>query len=306
MTATAPLERADQAGPGGLRVAADGWSDDPVIRRHRLGAELRRLREARSLRIGDVIAELGVAPSTLSRIETGLAPARTSYVSTLLRLYGVTDPAERRRLTDLAREGQRKGWWTYYEQLLPTGAGRYLGLEASASKIRTYAIQIVPGPLQTNDYARAAWQAARPRLNPAKADALAAVTLRRQDGLHAGRHHLHAIIDESALSRVVGSAAIMTAQLNHLRALAARPWVTVQILTLSTPQAVLSAPLTLLSFPGPEDPDMACRSGTDGQIFTTKHAATVTRTRGIFRTLTRAALPPQASAELIATMVGQK
>src|SRR6266700_7046778 len=80
----------------------------PAIRRRRLGADLRQLREQRSLRLEEVADQLGVAPSTLSRIETGKAPTRTSYLAVMLDLYGVADPARRRLLMDMAREGQRK------------------------------------------------------------------------------------------------------------------------------------------------------------------------------------------------------
>src|SRR5580693_8015183 len=82
----------------------------PTIRRRRLGTDLRRLREARSLKLEEVAVHLGVAPSTLSRIETGKAPTRTSYLAVMLDLYGVTDASQRALLADLAREGQRRGW----------------------------------------------------------------------------------------------------------------------------------------------------------------------------------------------------
>jgi transcriptional regulator with XRE-family HTH domain len=75
----------------------------PVVCRRRLGNELRQLREARSLRLEDVVVRLGVQPSTLSRIETGQAPTRTSYLAVLLDLYGVDDPDKRRLLADHAR-----------------------------------------------------------------------------------------------------------------------------------------------------------------------------------------------------------
>jgi DNA-binding XRE family transcriptional regulator len=91
----------------------------PTIRRRRLGTELRRLRESRSLRLQDVASSLGVAASTVSRIETGNAPTRTSYLTVMLELYGVADPADRRALIEMAREGQRKGWWAPSEDLLP-------------------------------------------------------------------------------------------------------------------------------------------------------------------------------------------
>jgi transcriptional regulator with XRE-family HTH domain len=81
----------------------------PGGNRQRLGSDLRRLREARSLRLEDVAREIGISPGTLSRIETGRALARTCYVAVMLDMYGVNDADEGRRLADLAREGQRKG-----------------------------------------------------------------------------------------------------------------------------------------------------------------------------------------------------
>ena len=66
---------------------------------------------------------LGVAPSTLSRIETGKAPTKLAYLSQLLELYQVTDAGQRQILVDMAREGHRKGWWAAYDDVLPSGLG---------------------------------------------------------------------------------------------------------------------------------------------------------------------------------------
>src|SRR6266851_5828786 len=129
-------------------VSAGPASAGPTMRRRRLGADLRQLREQNSLRLEEVADHLGVAPSTLSRIETGKAPTRTSYLAFMLNLYGVADPARRRLLMDLAREGQRKGWWMAYDDVLPPGMGTYLGLEAEASALLTFqeqvALRLVP------------------------------------------------------------------------------------------------------------------------------------------------------------------
>ena len=122
----------------------------PLIRRQ-LGTGLRELRHARCLRLADVAAQLDVTPSTLSRIETGQAPARTSYVTVMLDLYGVHDPYQRAVLTDLAREGQRKQWWADCEDLLTAGTSHYLALESAATQIRTYSGNAIPDLLQTPD-----------------------------------------------------------------------------------------------------------------------------------------------------------
>src|SRR5580658_5890760 len=176
----------------------------PTILRHRLGTELRRMRLARSMRLEDVAARLDVAPSTLSRIEAGKAPARTSYVRMMLDLYGADDPAVRRLLTDLAREGQRKGWWAAFDDVLSAEAGECLGLETAASEIRCFAMQAIPGLLRTEDYDAMVWRATRPGADREELARLVAVTLRRQELLHSGGLTMHAVIDEAALRRTVG------------------------------------------------------------------------------------------------------
>src|SRR6266700_1787545 len=93
------------------RGRRDAVSTGPTVRRRRLGSELRRLREAHSLKLEEAAERLGLAPSTLSRIETGKAPTRSAYLISMLEMYGVTDPEQRQVLAEMAREGHRKGWW---------------------------------------------------------------------------------------------------------------------------------------------------------------------------------------------------
>ncbi len=304
MTAIVGQAAAHRPGKGHQRdlAASIAVPDGPVIRRHRLGAELRRLRETRALRLEDAGAELSVAASTLSRIETGQAPARTSYVRMLLNLYQVTDPAEHRRLADLAREGHRHGWWASYDHVLPNGMGDYLGLEAAAAVSRAYALQAIPALLQAPDYITAACRAARPDLGHEDTGLLAEVTRRRQDILTNG-HRVHAIIDESALLRSVGTTTVMTAQLAHLQNMTASSSCLVQILTLNRPHPVLSAPFTVLSFPDPADQEVACRADGDEQFTLIRRGITVSALRRRFDALSAAAMSAEESAAMIAGMV---
>jgi hypothetical protein len=79
----------------------------------------------------------------------------------MLEMYGVTDPEQRQVLAEMAREGHRKGWWAAYDDVLPTGFGVYVGLEAEAASLRAFEAQVIHGLLQTEDYARAVTGAAR-------------------------------------------------------------------------------------------------------------------------------------------------
>ena len=135
----------------------------PTVRRRRLGAELRRLREAHSLKLEEVAEKLGLAPSTLSRIETGKAPTKSAYLTAMLEMYEVEDPGARKVLVDMAREGHRKGWWSIYNDVLPSGFDIYVGLEAEASGLRSYESDVIHGLLQTTDYALTVLRELRPK-----------------------------------------------------------------------------------------------------------------------------------------------
>jgi len=191
----------------------------PTVRRRRLGTELRRLREAHSIKLEEVAEQLGVAASTLSRIETGKAPTRTAYLTSMLELYGVDDPGQKQVLIDMAREGHRKGWWAAYEDVLPTGFGIYVGLEAEAASLRAYESLVVHGLLQTEDYARAVTTTVHRKLAADEIERLVRLRVQRQEALlRADPIDLWLILDEAVLRRAVGGPELMHNQLNHLPA----------------------------------------------------------------------------------------
>jgi transcriptional regulator with XRE-family HTH domain len=273
----------------------------PTIRRRRLGSDLRRLREQRSLRLEEVAGQLGVAPSTLSRIETGKAPTRTSYLALLLNLYGVDDPDQRRSLMDLAREGQRKGWWVGSDDLLPAGMGNYLGLEAEATDLCAFQSQLVHGLVRTPDYERAVIAARRPELDPRQADRLLQVAVRRKDVLHGGDPvRLRIVLDESVLLRAVAEPPVMRAQLEHLIEKGSAANITIQVLPLCCGVRQLPASsFGILSFAEPDDADVACAAGIRGQVLLEHRPAEVQAIRQMFDALTEQAASPQESAQLI-------
>jgi transcriptional regulator with XRE-family HTH domain len=160
-------------------MTTTGSQHAPAINRLKLGTQRRQLREARGLRLVDVADSLEVVASTLCRIETGRAPTRTCYLNTMLSLYKIDDPDQRQHLADLAREGQRDGWWTEFTDLLPTSTCHCLSLESSAASVRVFATQVIPGLLRTPGYATAVWQATNPSLDPAMLDRFLAVTRAR-------------------------------------------------------------------------------------------------------------------------------
>jgi hypothetical protein len=221
----------------------------------------------------------------------------TSYLHVLLDLYQITDPDERRDLTDLARHGQRDNWWTATTDILPPGADRCLGLEDAATSIRTYATHTIPDLLQAPGYATAAARATRPGISTDHARQIADLAARRQQILHRAGFKLRAVLDETTLVRPPGDPAVMASQLDHLTALATSPQTAIQVLPLTTPAPVLSPPFTLYALTGL--PDAACTSSHAGQHHTTTRHAITTTMNTAFTALAKAALTPDESAALI-------
>jgi len=272
----------------------------PTVRRRRLGAELRRLREANSLKLEEVAEQLGLAPSTLSRIETGKAPTKTAYLTSMLGMYGVDDPAVRKVLVDMAREGHRKGWWSIYDDVLPSGFDIYVGLEAEASGLRSYETDVVHGLLQTTDYAAAVLRELRPRDSAEQVARGVDLRMQRQRLLDQDPPlDLWLILDEGAIRRNIGGAKVMRPQLDHL--IQASRWsnVTLQILAFEAgAHAGLVGPFSILEFPERTDSDVAYTESVGGMIYLEKDREVRACTEAFDR-MRAAALSPSASLELI-------
>jgi transcriptional regulator with XRE-family HTH domain len=272
----------------------------PTVRRRRLGTELRKLRESCGFKLEEVAAQLEVAPSTLSRIETGKAPTKSVYLNQMLETYGVDDPAQRQVLVDMAREGHRKGWWAAYDDVLPSGFDIYVGLEAETAAVRGYEISVVHGLLQTPDYARGVLREMFPRHTVGQIERLVDLRIERQRRLDEDPPlELWAILDEAAIRRPVGGRAVMHHQLRHLLEMGERPGMTVQILPFACgAHAGHGGAFSILEFPNRSDAEVAYVESVAGYIYLEKDREVRARAEAFDR-LRAAALAPGASADLI-------
>ena len=272
----------------------------PTVRRRRLGAELRRLREGHSLKLEEVAEELSLAPSTLSRIETGKAPTKSAYLMAMLDIYKVDDLAARKVLIDMAREGHRKGWWSIYDDVLPSGFDIYVGLEAEAQGLRSYETDLVHGLLQTADYALAVLRELRAKDSEEQIARVVDLRMQRQRRLEQDPPlDLWLILDEGAIRRNIGGPGVMRPQLEHL--IQASRWanVTLQILAFEAgAHAGLVGPFSILEFPERTDSDVAYTESVGGMIYLEKDRE-VRACAEAFDRMRAAALSPSASLELI-------
>src|SRR5437868_12290515 len=119
----------------------------PTVRRKRLAAELKKLRKASGRSRDDVAAYVGVAPSTITKIENATAVARPADVAMILDLFGV-ESGRREVLLALAREAKQRSWWHAYSGEIPKWFEVYVGLEETADEIRTFHPEMIDGRLQ--------------------------------------------------------------------------------------------------------------------------------------------------------------
>lgn len=229
-----------------------------TARRILLGAQLRRRREAKGISREEAGYTIRASESKISRMELGRVSFKERDVADLLILYGVTDPEERDALVALAREASQPGWWRQYADVVPSWFHSYIGLEESASLIRTYEVQFVPGLLQTEEYARAIISGSMP-LAP-QHEVERRVTLRgtRQELLtRVNPPQLWAVVDEAALRRPIGGRTVMRDQLDHLMTLSELPNLTLQVMPfLAGRHTAEAGAFTILRFPDSDLPDI--------------------------------------------------
>ncbi len=221
--------------------------------RIRLGATLRRLREARGITAQQAAEAIRASDSKISRIELGRHAAREIDVSDLLTLYGLTDPADRESLLLLASQALAKPWWHQHSDVLPAWLQVYLGIEEAAESVQSYDTHFVPGLLQTAGYA--AGLLAQAEFSEQETRSLLEVRAGRIKRFAAGGWRLAAVIDEAVLHRPVGGQGEFVGQLERLREAAGWLGVTIRIRPFSAGAPLSPSGFTILRFAGDEPPD---------------------------------------------------
>ena len=284
----------------GATTVAEG---SPTVRRRELGALLRKLREDQGMSVKQVTEHLMCSPSKVSRIETGQRGATLRDVRDLCDLYGVADVAARDRLMTLAREGKHQGWWQSYD--LPYS--NYVGLEAEATSISGFHSSVVPGLLQTADYARAIHEAAvpevsTPELTPEIINQRVEARIRRQAVLEKQESlKFSAAVDEAVLHRLVGGRAVMSAQLRHLAEMATLPNVRIRVIPYSAgAHPALESTFYILDF-ADAVPSVVYVEGLVGWIYL-ERSEDLDRYRRVYERVVDMALSPEKSVDFITDM----
>ena len=277
-------------------------SQSPTVRRRRLAAELREIREGKGKSGDAVAAALKWSPSKISRYErarTGLPPRE---VERLLDYYQITGP-RRALLLELAEDAAQKGWWEEFADSLSDDYKQFIGLEHEAATINIWHLDVVTGLLQTEAYARqiiSSYSRIEP-VAPGMIGRMVRVRMRRQQVLNREGLQLSVVLDESVLKRRIGDESVMYEQLQWLVKEADRPNLTLRILPLDAQHTVFGESFVIFGFGADSDAMLQdvvstehLRSGftVEGERETYLH-------RIAFQMLAAASLDPAASKALI-------
>ncbi|WP_338324689.1 helix-turn-helix transcriptional regulator [Nonomuraea polychroma] len=283
---------------------SDSLQSGPTTLRLLIGAQLRRLREARGITREDAGYAIRGSHSKISRMESGRTSFKARDVADLLTLYGVTDDAERASLLALVRQANAPSWWHEYRDVIPDWFEPYLGLEHDAALIRTYEVQFVPGLLQTRDYAHAIIAQGHEHDSTEQLERRVEVRMRRQEMLAPPtRRKLWVVLDEGALRRRVGSEAIMRAQFEHLARMAEQPHITLQIFPFAAGSAIGGVgPVTMLRFAQKELDDVVYLEHLTGAQYLTRESD-VRHYRHLLNELGIHAAPPAETPTLLDQLI---
>lgn len=268
----------------------------PTVRRREFGGLLRSLRNERGWTVEQVAQQLLCSPSKVSRLETGQRGASARDVRDLCDLYQV-DEGQRKHLAQLAKEGKQRAWW----QPLDLPYSTYVGLEAEATSISDYGIGVIPGLLQTTDYAREVVRSAVPRWVPEVVDQRVQGRIARQSILMSDSPPtFHAVIDEAVLHRVVGGPAVMRGQLSHLLEVAKLPNVSLGLVPYEAGVMPAVNKFIILGFASRTIRDVVFVEGLTGDLYL-DDIEDVEAYNIVFRALSALAAGPDRTLAMIAS-----
>jgi transcriptional regulator with XRE-family HTH domain len=274
-----------------------------TVGRFRLRSELRQRREDAGLTQEQAAAEMEWSLSKLVRIEAGTVGISVNDLRALLALYGVQDRTRVDELLAVARSARQRVWWSQYRDLLATPYLEFIGCEADAAAIRYFHPTVVPGPCQTEDYARAIITAGGlDELSPEDADPRIAVRMTRIKKMfeRPDAPGLTVLLDEAAIRRPIGGPAVMRAQLHHLATLATRANVTLGVIPFAAGvHPGLYGSFVIFDFADPADDGVLFVEQAQTQMVLRDRPDQVAQYERVFARLAATALPEQETIGLL-------
>jgi len=276
----------------------DDLSPGSLVRRWRLGKQLRELRSAAGKSQEEAGAYAGIRAATISRIENGKHAILAKNVRALCQLYDVGAPLVD-TLVRQAEESNERGWWLSYSDTMPNWFETYVGFEADAKEIRTYQSELVPGLLQVESYVRAVRSLYGP-VSEAELAKSVAFRLERQKRFATRPPAYKVVLNEAVVRRPVGD---MSAQLQHLIDLSDRDFLTLQVLPFDTgPHQSMGGPFSLLTLPEEPSPNFVYLEHEAGAVYL-ERPSDLQRYEVKFDAVSEQALSPQETRDLLVSLV---
>jgi transcriptional regulator with XRE-family HTH domain len=283
---------------------SDTDNPGPAVQRRRLRTELRRARQEAGLTQDQVSAALEMSLSKVIRIEAGTVGVSANDIRALLGLYHVDDPDEVDNLLTLARAGRERPWQSAYRDVASPRLLQFIELEAPASISRNFQPLMIPGLLQTEEYARIMLSQLKTGLPDKGVDSLVEVRMRRQELIdRQDSPLLFFILDEAATRRLVGGRDVMRGQLRRLTELAARPRITIEVVPFSAgAHEGMQGSFVIQEFPDPNDDDLLYQEGPEGELISRDDPELILGYRERFEDLRRLSLGPQGSLTFLSEL----
>ncbi|GAA4207281.1 helix-turn-helix domain-containing protein [Actinocatenispora rupis] len=274
----------------------------PTVKRRRIASELRRLRAGTGMSAEEAGRRVGLSKSAISRIENAESTGQVATVAALMRLYGVADE-DVEQIEVIARQARTRGWWQRWNDVLPAWFDTYVGLESEASHISEYEPQLVPGLLQTADYARSVIRAEHPDDTVEEVERRVELRLQRQHADDPPK--LWIVLDEAVLHRIVGSREIMRAQLKRVLDTAQRPGNDIQVLSFEAGEhGSMGSAFFILRFPDPRDTPCVYLENRAGSLYL-EEVDEVQQYTTLFDHLRATALGVRRSEEMISEAINR-
>jgi transcriptional regulator with XRE-family HTH domain len=280
----------------------------PLVHRRRLRTELRRARSEANLTQEQVARAMDWSLSKIIRIETGAVGISTNDLRALLQLYGIHDAERTDELIELARASRQSSWWSKYRADISPQYLQFIEYEEAASELRDYEPLVIPGLLQTEEYANALMgKLADPGASADLTRTRVRIRLTRQQLLEQDSPTTFIfVIDEAAIQRLMSERVIARAQIERLARLANRPNITIEIVPFSTGlhRGMLES-FIILGFPEPEDSDVLFKETSRDMIISHDEAGEISGYLEVFEDLRSISLGPSATLSYLANLLKQ-
>ncbi|MEU5563624.1 helix-turn-helix domain-containing protein [Micromonospora musae] len=285
-----------------------------TVPRRQLGRLLRQYRTEAGVTLDAAAEALEYSRQKIWRIESGLGAVRVLDVKAMCELYGVSDEITE-AMKGLATETKSKGWWHAYGDAVPSWFELYVGLESAAAHLRQYEETLIPGLLQTREYALGLARLDRPSASEEDRERAVEVRLQRQSLLSRRLPRpprLEAVLSEAVLRRTVGNRGVMAGQLSRLIETAELPNVSVRVLPFAAGphSGAVAGSFVILDFPATKggratsEPPIAYSESLTGALYLDKPDE-LDAYRAAWKSVEALALDEAQSTEMIKRIIGE-